>query len=131
LAQNEELSKEMLNKHDEEIHNNILPRLQAVEEAQQQFSTQLGQMQLELSKVQQGQSNLELTVMKDGQATRDLLNKFVDHFFKKDELEVKAEENITIARLTTREKIVVGIVGTLGGGGGLIAGILALMEYFK
>jgi chromosome segregation ATPase len=131
LAQNEELSQEMLNKHDEEIHNNILPRLQAVEEAQQQFSSQLGQMQLDLSKVQQGQSNLELTVMKDGQATRDLLNKFVDHFFKKDELEVKAEENITIAKLTTREKIIVGVVGTLGGGGGLIAGILALVEYFK
>lgn len=117
--------------HDEAIHQNILPRLQQVEEAQKSFNTQISELQTNLAKVQSGQANLELTVMKDGQATRDLLNKFVDHFFKKEELEVKAEENITIAKLSTKEKIIVGIVGTVGGGGGLIAGILALMEHFK
>lgn len=123
--------EEMVKEHDKTIHENILPRLQQVEAAQEQTSRRLDQLQTDLKKVQAGQSTLELTVMKDGQATRDLLNKFVEHFFKKDEAEVTSQERITIAKLSTKEKIVVGIVAALGGGGGLIAGIAALMQIFK
>lgn len=114
--------------HNEAIHGNILPRLQQVEETQKLFTMQLSELQSNMQKVQTGQANLELTVMKDGQATRDLLNKFVDHFFTKDKQEAQIEERITIAKLSTKEKIIVGIFGAIGAGGGIIGIIEAFFK---
>lgn len=122
---------EMLGRHDELIHHDILPRLEKVEKAQLDFNNQV-------SELKSSQTNLELTVMKDGQETRSILNKFVDHYFASDKERFQTErdiihkdERITLKRFSTREKIVLGIVGALAGSGGILAGIAALIQLFK
>lgn len=114
----------MFTEHDKTIKEDILPRIEKLEHGFEMVKTDLG-------KVKEGQSSLELTVMKDGQQTRDLLNKFVDHFFKKEEAEIGVNERITIARLDKKTKIWLGIIGIFGAGGGVTAGITALMAMFQ
>lgn len=124
MQNNGELSRQMLTEHDKAIKEDILPRIEKLEQSFEIMKTDLG-------KVKEGQSSLELTVMKDGQQTRDLLNKFVDHFFKKDEAEVGVNERITIAKLDRKTKIWLGVLGVLGGGGGVTAGVTALVAMFQ
>ena len=121
----------MLNEHDKLIHHDILPRLEKVEKAQLDFNRQV-------TEIKSSQTNLELTVMKDGQETRGILNKFVDHYFATDREKLAAQrdvihvdEKITLKRLSTREKIIIGIVGSLAGSGGLLGGIAALLQFMK
>ena len=103
----------MLERHDQLIHHDILPRLEKVEKAQMDFNNQVPE-------IKSSQTNLELTVMKDGQETRGILNKFVDHYFSSDNERlatqrdvIHRDERITLNRFSTREKIVQGIVGVL------------------
>lgn len=121
----------MLDRHEELIHRNIIPRLEEVEKAQVDFNRQV-------TEIKSSQTNLELTVMKDGQETRGILNKFVDHYFASDRQHmaterdvIKVNEKITLKRLSTREKIIIGIVGSLAGSGGVLGGIAALMQFMK
>lgn len=136
---------DMLNRHDELIHHDILPRLEKVEKAQMDFSTQAevitGQVKevtVQVAEIKSSQTNLELTVMKDGQETRGILNKFVDHYFAADKERLQTErdvihvdERITLKRFSTREKIVLGVVGAFAGSGGILAGIAALIQFLK
>ncbi|WP_143560357.1 hypothetical protein [Sporosarcina sp. P17b] len=135
----------MLERHDELIHHDIIPRLEKVEKAQMDFSTQAevitGQVKevtVQVAEIKSSQTNLELTVMKDGQETRSILNKFVDHYFATDKERLQTErdvihvdERITLKRFSTREKIVLGVVGAFAGSGGILAGIAALIQFFK
>ncbi|PID03585.1 hypothetical protein CSV67_02785 [Sporosarcina sp. P2] len=135
----------MLNRHDELIHHDIIPRLEKVEKAQMDFSTQAevitGQVKevtVQVAEIKSSQTNLELTVMKDGQETRSILNKFVDHYFATDKERLQTErdvihvdERITLKRFSTREKIVLGVVGAFAGSGGILAGIAALIQFLK
>lgn len=135
----------MLERHDELIHHDIIPRLEKVEKAQMDFSTQAevitGQVKevtVQVAEIKSSQTNLELTVMKDGQETRSILNKFVDHYFATDKERLQTErdvihvdERITLKRFSTREKIVLGIVGAFAGSGGILAGIAALIQFLK
>ncbi|ARK26021.1 hypothetical protein SporoP37_15960 [Sporosarcina sp. P37] len=121
----------MLKEHDDLIHQDILPRLAEVEKAQLDYNRQV-------TEIKSSQTNMELTVMKDGQETRNILNKFVDHYFETDRAKLKTErdvikvdEKITLKRLSTREKIVIGIVGGLAGSGGLVGGITAVIQMIK
>lgn len=125
----EELS--MLERHDQLIHHDILPRLEKVEKAQMDFNNQVAE-------IKSSQTNLELTVMKDGQETRGILNKFVDHYFASDNERlatqrdvIHRDERITLKRFSTREKIVLGIVGAFAGTGGILAGIAGLLQILK
>jgi hypothetical protein len=133
---------DMLNKHEEIIQHDILPRLEKVEKAQMNFNRQV-------EEIKNSQKNLELTVMKDGQETRGILNKFVDHYFETDREKLAAkreldresllsqrdvihvDERITLKRLSTKEKIVVGIIGSIAGSGGILAGVAALLQFLK
>ncbi|EGQ21299.1 hypothetical protein HMPREF9372_3336 [Sporosarcina newyorkensis 2681] len=137
MAQTEE-ELEMLNRHDELIHHDILPRLEKVEKAQLDFSTQVEAISSQVSEIKSSQTNLELTVMKDGQETRGLLTKFIDHSFAVDKAKLDAQrdvihrdERITLKRFSTREKIVLGIVGAFAGSGGILAGIAGLLQILK
>ncbi|WP_040759408.1 hypothetical protein [Sporosarcina newyorkensis] len=128
----------MLNRHDELIHHDILPRLEKVEKAQLDFSTQVEAISSQVSEIKSSQTNLELTVMKDGQETRGLLTKFIDHSFAVDKAKLDAQrdvihrdERITLKRFSTREKIVLGIVGAFAGSGGILAGIAGLLQILK
>ncbi|PIC87998.1 hypothetical protein CSV72_02285 [Sporosarcina sp. P20a] len=135
----------MLERHDELIHHDIIPRLEKVEKAQLDFSTQAevitGQVKevtVQVAEIKSSQTNLELTVMKDGQETRSILNKFVDHYFATDKERLQTErdvihvdERITLKRFSTREKIVLGVVGAFAGSGGILAGIAALIQFLK
>lgn len=128
----------MLGRHDELIHHDILPRLEKVEKAQLDFNNQVQEIANQVTELKSSQTNLELTVMKDGQETRGILNKFVDHYFASDKERLQTErdilhkdERITLKRFSTREKIVLGIVGAFAGSGGILAGIAALMQFFK
>lgn len=128
----------MLERHDELIHHDILPRLEKVEKAQLDFSTQVQNIAEQVQGIKSSQTNLELTVMKDGQETRGILNKFVDHYFETDNQRMQTQndiihkdERITLKRFSTREKIVLGIVGAFAGSGGVLAGIAGLMQLLK
>ncbi|WP_432352649.1 hypothetical protein [Sporosarcina sp. A2] len=128
----------MLERHDELIHHDILPRLEKVEKAQVDFSTQVQTIADQVQDIKSSQTNLELTVMKDGQETRGILNKFVDHYFAADNQRMETQrdvihrdERITLKRLSTREKIVLGIVGAIAGSGGVLAGVAGLMQLLK
>lgn len=128
----------MLERHDELIHHDILPRLEKVEKAQLDFSTQVEAISSQVSEIKSSQTNLELTVMKDGQETRGLLTKFIDHSFAVDRAKLEAQrdvihrdERITLKRFSTREKIVLGIVGAFAGSGGILAGVAGLMHILK
>lgn len=128
----------MLERHDELIHHDILPRLEKVEKGLVDFSTQVETIANQVSEIKSSQTNLELTVMKDGQETRGILNKFVDHYFAADNQRMQAQsdvihrdERITLKRFSTREKIVLGIVGAFAGSGGILAGVAGLMQLLK
>lgn len=128
----------MLERHDELIHHDILPRLEKVEKAQLDFSTQVQSISSQVQEIKSSQTNLELTVMKDGQETRGILNKFIDHYFAVDNERLATQrdvlhrdERITLKRFSTREKIVLGIVGAFAGSGGILAGAAALMQFLK
>ncbi|GKV64668.1 MULTISPECIES: hypothetical protein [unclassified Sporosarcina] len=128
----------MLERHDELIHHDILPRLEKVEKAQIDFNTQVETIANQVQEIKSSQTNLELTVMKDGQETRGILNKFVDHYFAADNARLETQrdvihrdERITLKRFSTREKIVLGIVGAVAGSGGVLAGIAGLLQILK
>lgn len=69
--------------------------------------------------------------MKDGQQTRDLLGKFVDHYFSTDDKKLVTKEKVTMRRLSRTEKIILGFFAILGGSGGMIAGVITVMEKFQ
>ena len=114
---------ESINKLDQAVNNEIFPRLESLEREQLQFKQ-------EMLNVQKGQKDLELTVMKDGQQTRELLGKFVDHYFGTDDKKLLMNEKVTMRRLSRSEKIILGFFAILGGSGGLIAGLITLIEKF-
>lgn len=114
----------MLQEHDQIINLDILPRLRQVENAQVEFKHQI-------DKIQSSQQSLELTVMKDGQETRSILNKFVNHYFSSDKQKFVSDERVTMKRLSSKEKIAIGIIGAIAGSGGLVAAIATLIEAVK
>lgn len=107
--------------HDVVIHEDILPRLEILEKEHLAFKQ-------EMTSFQKGQKELELTVMKDGQQTRDLLGKFVDHYFGTDDKKLMINEKVTMKRLSRSEKIILGFFAILGGSGGVIAGFITIMD---
>jgi len=110
--------------HDELFHEEVLPRLKKLEEVQEEFRVEIG-------KITASQTSLELTVMKDGQQTRDLLGRFVDHYFGTDDKKLVMNEKVTMKRLSRTEKIILGFFAILGGSGGVIAGVITIMEKFQ
>lgn len=114
---------ESINKLDQAVNNEIFPRLEILEREQLQFKQ-------EMLNVQKGQKELELTVMKDGQQTRELLGKFVDHYFGTDDKKLMIKEKVTMKRLSRSEKIILGFFAILGGSGGVIAGLITLIDKF-
>lgn len=116
-----------LNDHDHVIHENILPRLKNVEDAQLTYEQRMAQMTNDLLSVQKGQKELELTVMRDGKETRDLLKPFADHVLKQVEFEAQTEKDIAIKKMDAREKILTGIFGA-GGLAGIIAAIVTFIK---
>ena len=118
-------------KHDELFHDEVLPRLKKVEEVQEEFRLEMAEFRVEIGKITASQTSLELTVMKDGQQTRDLLGKFVDHYFSTDDKKLVTKEKVTMRRLSRTEKIILGFFAILGGSGGVIAGVITVMEKFQ
>ncbi|MEK5215326.1 hypothetical protein [Psychrobacillus sp. FSL H8-0487] len=118
-------------KHDELFHDEVLPRLKKVEEVQEDFRLEMAEFRVEIGKITASQTSLELTVMKDGQQTRDLLGKFVDHYFSTDDKKLVTKEKVTMRRLSRTEKIILGFFAILGGSGGVIAGVITIMEKFQ
>lgn len=114
---------ESIDKLDQAVNNEIFPRLEILEREQLQFKQ-------EMLNVQKGQKELELTVMKDGQQTRELLGKFVDHYFGTDDKKLMIKEKVTMKRLSRSEKIILGFFAILGGSGGVIAGLITLIDKF-
>ncbi|WP_342537375.1 hypothetical protein [Sporosarcina sp. FSL K6-3508] len=137
MARTEE-ELEMLERHDELIHHNILPRLEEVEKSQLNVSAQVQEITSQVKEIKSSQTNLELTIMKDGQETRGILSRFMEHYFEVDMQKMKMksdvihkDERITLKRFSTREKIVLGIVGAFAGTGGILAGIAGLLQILK
>jgi hypothetical protein len=114
--------------HDEVIHKNVIPRLDALELEHVQFKQEMASLKTDLRGVQMGQKDLELTVMKDGKETRDLLKPFADHVLKQVEFEAQTEKDIAIKKMDTREKILTGIFGA-GGLAGIVAAVVTLINH--
>jgi len=110
--------------HDGIIHGDILPRLKEVEKIQEDVMKEIATMRA-------SQTSLELTVMKDGQQTRDLLGRFVDHYFGTDDKRLVMNEKFTLKRLSRTEKVILGFFAILGGSGGVLAGIVAIIQMMK
>ncbi|MBD8013900.1 hypothetical protein [Planococcus wigleyi] len=113
------------------INENILPRLEKVENIQNETKSELKDVKTEIqgvktevTAVRNAQSSMELTVLKDGQHTRDLLNQFVNHYFATDgkvlesqEKMMESKEKVTLRKLSKSEKISIAFIGMLSGGG--------------
>lgn len=114
--------------HDKTINENILPRLEGLEKEHLVFKQEMTALKSDIVGMQKGQKELEVTVMKDGQQTRDLLGKFVDHYFGTDDKKLMMNEKVTMKRLSRSEKIILGFFAILGGSGGVIAGLITIMD---
>lgn len=122
-----------VSEHDDLIHKDILPRLSHVEDLQAENTSELQIVKAELqgikaevTAVRSAQSSLELTVLKDGAQTRDLLNRFVDHYFTSDEKAFVSKETLTKQKWGTKEKIWLGFIGIFAGGGLVTIGNVAI-----
>lgn len=107
--------KEADRKHDE--------RLEGIESAQLE-------LKLQMESIKTSQQSLKATVMKDGQQTRDLLTKFVDHYFSADEKKFISQEKVTMKKLGTKEKVLLAVIGSLVGSGGILMSIAAILQIF-
>lgn len=114
-----EAEKEMLSKHEAEIHENILPRLDALEQAQAIFQQEVSKLTTDLMGVQKGQAQLEVTLLKEGQLNREIMtenkaltNKLLEHVLGKDEKETQAEIDNTKAKWELIGKISVALVSS-------------------
>lgn len=88
----------MLKSHDMIIHENILPRLKAVEDVTVAVQQEMANLKTDLMGVQKGQKELEVTLLKEGQLNREIMNenkeltnKLLSHVLGKDEKETQAE----------------------------------------
>lgn len=122
-----------VNEHEDLIHNDIIPRLGRVENSQAQNEDELHEVKAELqgikaevTAVRSAQSSLELTVLKDGAQTRDLLNRFVDHYFTSDDKAFVSRDSITKQKWGTKEKVWLGFIGVFAGGGLVTLGNVAI-----
>lgn len=89
---------ELLKSHDMIIHENILPRLKAVEDVTVAVQQEMANLKTDLMGVQKGQKELEVTLLKEGQLNREIMNenkeltnKLLNHVLGKDEKETQAE----------------------------------------
>lgn len=124
---------EMLEEHEKILKENVLPRLDKMENVQESFadqvtniSGQVSEISEQVSTIKSTQQSLELTVMKDGQVTRDLLTQFVNHYFEKDNRKYESEEKVTLAKLSVKEKVLISIFGA----GGLAGMVSAIAMFF-
>ncbi|MFZ0579229.1 MAG: hypothetical protein WAM41_17145 [Psychrobacillus psychrotolerans] len=115
---------EKVGEHETLIHQDILPQLKEMRKEQDELAKEMGKIAL-------SQSSLELTVMKDGQQTRELLGRFVDHYFGTDDKKLVMKEKVTLKQLSLRTKIILGLIAVLGGSGGILAGVAAVIEIIK
>lgn len=114
----------MVGEHEDLIKKDILPRINKLEHSQaentdeiQGIKSELQSIKAEVTAVRSAQSSLELTVLKDGAQTRDLLNRFVDHYFQADGKAFKSKDNVTLSKISTKEKLWLGFFAVLTGGG--------------
>jgi len=98
-------------------------RLEGIENAQREFKIQM-------DSINSSQQSLKFTVMKDGQQTRDLLTKFVDHYFSTDDKKFISQEKVTMKKLGTKEKVLLAVIGSLVGSGGILMSIAAILQIF-
>ncbi|MCM3359816.1 hypothetical protein [Psychrobacillus sp. MER TA 171] len=85
----------------------------------------------EIAKIALSQSSLELMVMKDGQQIRNLLGRFVDHYFGTDDKKIETKEKVPMKRFSTTEKIILGLFVALTGSSGIIGGVITIMDLLK
>ncbi len=110
--------------HGELINRDILPRLDEVEKVQKEFKnsqeeikTEMRSIKSDVSAIRSAQSSMELAVYKDGAQTRDLLNKFVEHYFNADGKAFVSKEKVTVQKLSTKEKVWLAIIAVFASGG--------------
>jgi len=134
MSQTTEAEKEMIQKHEEVIHNNILPRIQKIEDVQAAFGTEVANIKNDLVKVQsgqisleKGQMELEKTLINEGKANRKIMNenkemtnKLLDHVLGKDERESEAKIEGRKQKWELAGKVLVGLVS----GGSILALII-------
>lgn len=132
-----EVIDERLDEHGNLIKGDILPRLNKLEYSQAEnedeikgVKSELQSIKTEVTAIRGAQSNLELTVLKDGAQTRELLNRFVDHYFQSDGKAFKSNEKVTTMKLNTKEKVWLAVITVLASGL-VTAGANVSIAYFS
>lgn len=78
---------EKVREQEQTIHHEILPRLRAVEQSQEEFTKEMAAMR-------QSQTSLELTVMKESQTTRQQVEKMESTLTTQNAAQIKQSENL-------------------------------------
>lgn len=93
-----EVQGKILEKHENAINVEILPRLEILEKEHQVFKQEMTSLKSDLINVQKGQKELKVTIMKDDKETRDLLKPFADHVLRQVEFEAQIEKEVVIKK---------------------------------
>lgn len=134
----------MIEEHDKTLKDHDF-RIEQLETENKKFKLQMENFVLENAQIKSGQAKLEgtvtalgnnvttlegsvksltATVTEDGKETRDLLKTAFTHVLNSD----KQKGQLKFRQLAMKEKVILSILGVLGGGGGLLAGIAAIMS---
>jgi Holliday junction resolvasome RuvABC endonuclease subunit len=135
--------EKMLNEHDKIINDNIIPRLNTLEQgqltleqgqialeqgqialrqSQEANQLQLSAFKMELESFRLSQQDLKNTVVESGSTLKEQNRELLKHVLKMDETKHKTSEKLTLKRLGTKEKVWLSILG----GGGLVSGLIGL-----
>lgn len=126
-----------IEEHDELIHKDIFPRLKHVEQQQHEYNQQLLELKQNLANVTLSTTDLKNTVIGQGNDQKVLLNRLLDHVLVVDKdakdikgkvtlAKTKADKEIAIKRLSTKEAILVALFS-----GGAVAALPSLFDFIQ
>lgn len=128
MTEHEMEEQHMLNKHDELIHLDILPRLEKVEKAQLDFSRQV-------EEIKTSQTNLELTVIRESREMQSTSKEqgvkmlsLVEGAMKYQSTNDKQEHEWRMEKLNTWATVFLKVMGGLTAAGGI--GYLIVQHFF-
>lgn len=135
---------EMLSRHDKQINDEIIPklvdhdqrfiaheeRMVALERGQKEYKLEMGKVTNSVSAIKNSQDNLKETLVIVSQRQEDRLDKLLDLTFDIKGKQISADEKVSLARFTTREKIIGSILG-VGGLSGLLVTVIPTFQSIK
>lgn len=127
----------MFEKHEDQINRDILPRIVHLEKAHKETTDKLDGVIKEVTDMQKGQMQLENTVLKETKNMQDLqrqgqqkVDKVFDVLIELVRVNKESDTTVSVAKLDTKTKIIVGILSAIFGAGGLLEFIRLIMKFY-